>query len=138
MSSKDFGLLLVAATIATASGCGVVRYRETMVTVRDEVSNDPVPQARVGVQMMGAVGQWNADRVPLMQSGSTDDRGGWKVTVPMSRCGCFFAECDGYESKLVNIQEDTLRDGKLEVLLRRVDKASSGKETEAGTNPPVE
>jgi hypothetical protein len=122
MSTKAIELFLVAALLATASGCGVARYRETMFTVRDEMSNDPVSHARVGVQMMGEVGQWNADRVPLMQSGSTDDQGGWKVTVPMSRCGCFFAECDGYESKLVNIQEDTLRDGKLDVTLRRLDE----------------
>jgi hypothetical protein len=140
MSSKAFASFLVAVLLATASGCGVVRYRETKFTVRDKVSNDPVRHARVCVQMMGVVGKWNAGKVPLFQSGSTDDQGDWKATVPMSQCGYFSVECDGYESELVNIEEDTLRNGKLDVALRRVDEvpqSSRREEMGSNTNPPV-
>ena len=111
--------------LCVASGCGIVHYREVTFTVRDELNNSPIPQARVSLQMMGEMGKWNAGRVPLIQSGSTDQRGVWKATAPTDRFGCLIVESDAYEQKLVDIQRDTLNNGKLEVKLKPAAKKPS-------------
>jgi hypothetical protein len=118
MDARVSSFVVALGFFCVASGCGVVRYREVSFTVRDEASNAPIPQARVSVQMMGVTGKLNAGRVPLIQSGATDQQGVWKATVPMDRCGSFIVDSDAYEQKLVDIQQGTLNDGKLDVKLK--------------------
>jgi hypothetical protein len=98
-------------------GCGVVRYRQMTITVRNEVTNAPVSNVNVAAQMMGVMLQFNADKVPLRQDGTTDKNGVWKVTLPTKQAGWLVVDRIGYELKTVDIQEDTFDDGKVEVKL---------------------
>jgi hypothetical protein len=129
MNRGAMRIALIAGLLATVSGCGVARYQEATFTVRDEL-DEPISLARVSLQSFpnGAVGQLDSGRVPFIQSGTTDDRGNWKVTVQTDHTGVFVADCDGYERKAVRIEKDTLRDGGLVVKLKHVNHAAAGGE----------
>jgi hypothetical protein len=128
MSSSVSHAAMAVAILTLASGCGVVQYRNTTVTVRDEQTNAPLSDVRLSAQMTGELGKWNCGRVPLIQSGSTDQDGVWNVTLPTRRPGCLIVDRDGFEQKHVEITEETLDHGEIEVKLtpsgatRRLDK----------------
>lgn len=124
--------------ILSMGGCGVVHYRPVTIVVRDELTNAPLDEAYVNVQMMGEVGRWNQGKVPAIQSGNTDHDGVWNVVVPTDRFGCCFAECVGYERKLINIERDTFDNNTLEVKLTRVRADGQGKVGEETVSRVVE
>ncbi len=124
-------LALPLVLLGTACGCGIVHYRETKFTVQDEVTNAPVPKAIVVADMMPVMGMWNCQKVPLHQYGSTDQQGVWKVTLPTKRAGFIIVESDGYERKVVNIEEHTLDGGQLEVKLAPAVKGTSEQQIHA-------
>lgn len=117
MSKCVSHVTMAFAVLMLAPGCGVVHYRNTIVTVRDGQTNAPLPGARVCAQMLGEMGKWNCDKVPLIQSGSTDQDGVWNVTLPTKRSGSLIVERDGFERKHVDISEEALGRGELEVKL---------------------
>jgi hypothetical protein len=115
---------VIVATVSVASlpGCGVVRYREITFTVRDEVTNAPLPQTQVSADMLGVMFKLNAGKVDSHQAGTTNEEGVWKVTLPTKRVGGLIVSHAGYEHKVISIQEDTLRDGSLEIKLKPLPK----------------
>ena len=137
MHKKTLCGIIVAGLVLATSGC--VHYRDVTFTVRDKATNTPIPNAWIRVEMLGEVLKLNCGKVPLSQSGVTNDEGEWTVTVPMDRYGSCDVESTGYIYYLESFHEDALRESRYDVMLsRNVPTQDAEHHQDEANAPPLE
>jgi hypothetical protein len=123
MNNRDLCCFTAIPILMLVCGCSAVRYKTVTITVRDDVTNAPIPGVNVSITTFGVIGKWNQGKVPSTQDGITDKKGEWKVMVPIGLagfCHTFFSDSIGYQDKLVSFEEYTLDSGVLELMLKPI------------------
>lgn len=106
-------LVLLMLVMFVATGC--VRYRTARIEVRDARSGEPVSGARVLVDFMPVFLRANANKIPLHQTGVTNDDGLFSLPVPRNRVGEILVAKSGYAESRATITEDSFDDGVLKI-----------------------
>ena len=115
---------LIVAAVCLVSGCGIVRWREVEIIVRDKETNAPIPSASVSRLGPGHFCQFNAAKYPYSESGSTNEQGVWHTHVAIGDPTSLNVNVMGYQERLMQFDEVVFdKEGRCEVLL-----VPSGKE----------